>query len=91
MTRQADPEVLPDQMVALSAATITGTPATQYVPGGCRQAPCWLTRNPRARKRRQNEQLGTEPDVLKVLVVTPVPEGVMFELSRKTVAFSSPD
>lgn len=39
-------------------------------------------RNLRAHKRLQNEQLGTDPDVLKVLVVTPVPEGVMFELSR---------
>ena len=30
----------------------------------------------------QKAQLGTEPDVLKVLVETLAPDGVMFELSR---------
>ena len=36
----------------------------------------------RAPFRLQKEQLGNEPDVLKVCVVTFVPDGVMFELSR---------
>ena len=39
-----------------------------------------------ATRKLQNEQLGSDPEVVKVLVVTFVPDGVMFELSRNTVA-----
>jgi hypothetical protein len=42
-------------------------------------------------RRAQKEQLGTEPEVLNVLVVTLVPVGVTFELSRNTMASWSLD
>jgi hypothetical protein len=42
---------------------------------------------PAALCRRQNEQLGTLPLNVKLDVVTPVPDGVTFELYRPTVAY----
>lgn len=38
----------------------------------------------------QNEQLGTLPDIVKLDVVTPVPDGTSFDLYSPTLAYWSP-